>query len=126
MTTTTLDGQLARIEQQFNELSTLLMDEDPRGVVSASDALQKLAVELLQMADEFGRSSLQSQSRAARIKTLASVFPLLRSNLLRRSAFVDRALETIIPSAPQNNYAGQAKTYGPSMRQSGAFKVLSA
>lgn len=126
MTTATLDGQLDRIEQQFNELSALLLDGDPRGVEVASVALQQLAVELLQMADEAGRASLQSNARAARIKTLASVFPLLRSNLLRRSAFVDRALETIIPNAPQTSYAGQAKTYGASMRQSGAFKVLSA
>jgi hypothetical protein len=126
MTTATLDSQLDCIEQQFNELSALLLDGDPRGVEVASKALQQLAVELLHMVDQAGPTSLQSNARAVRIKTLASVFPLLRGNVLRRSAFVDRALETIIPNASQSTYAGQAKTYGSSMRQSGAFKVLSA
>lgn len=126
MTTATLDGQLDRIEQQFNELSVLLLDGDPQGVEDASEFLQQLVVEFLQMVDEVGRASLLSNARAARIKTLASVFPLLRGNVLRRSAFVDRALETIIPNAPQSAYAGPGKTYGTSMRQSGAFKVLSA
>lgn len=126
MTTATLDSQLDRIEQQFNELSALLLDGDPQGVEVASEALQQLAVEFLQMVEEAGRGSLKSNARAARIKTLASVFPLLRGNVLRRSAFVDRALETIIPNAPESAYAGSAKKYGASMRQSGAFKVLSA
>ena len=125
MTTATLDGQLDRIEEQFNELSALLLDGDPQGIEVASAALQQLAVEFLQMVEEAGPTSFASK-RVERIKTLASVFPLLRSNVLRRSAFVDRALETIIPSAPQSTYAGNAKTYGASMRQSGAFKVLSA
>lgn len=126
MTTATLDVQLDRIEEQFNALSALLLNGDPQGIEAASESLQQLAVEFLQMVEEVGRVGLQSNARAARIKTLASVFPLLRGNVLRRSAFVDRALETIIPSAPQSTYAGNAKTYGASMRQSGAFKVLSA
>lgn len=126
MTTATLDSQLDRIEQQFNELSVSLVEGDPRGAEVASEALQQLAVEFLQMVEEAGRASLQSDARAARIKTLASVFPLLRANVLRRSAFVDRALETLIPNVPQATYAGHAKTYGASTRQSGAFKVLSA
>lgn len=126
MTTAILDDQLDRIEQQFNELSALLQEGDPQRLEIAGEALQQMAVEFLQMADEVGRSNLQLNSRAARIKTLASVFPLLRSNVLRRSAFVDRALETIIPNAPQSSYSGPAKKYGAPMRQSGAFKVLSA
>lgn len=126
MTTATLDGQLDRIEEQFNQLSAMLLDGDPVGVEAASEVLQSLAVEFLQMVQEVGRSGLLSDTRAARIQTLASVFPLLRGNVLRRSAFVDRALETIIPNAPQSAYAGPAKTYGSPMRQSGAFKVLSA
>ena len=126
MTTAILDAQLDRIEQQFNELSALLLDSNPRGIEAASVALQQLAVELLQMVEEFGHISLQSSARSARIKTLASVFPLLRGNVLRRAAIVDRALETIIPNTPQSTYAGQAKTYGSALRQSGAFKVLSA
>lgn len=125
MTTATLDGQLDRIEEQFNELSALLSEGDPQGIELASAALQQLAVEFLQMVEDAGPTSFASK-RAERIKTLASVFPLLRSNVLRRCAFVDRALDTIIPSAPQSTYAGNAKTYGAAMRQSGAFKVLSA
>lgn len=126
MSSAILDRQLDSIEQQFNELSGVLLGGDPLCVEVASGALQQLVVDLLQMADEVGRASFQSNARAARIKALAGMFPLLRGNVLRRSAFVDRALETIIPNAPQNGYASQAKTYGSSMRQSGAFKVLSA
>lgn len=126
MTKSPLDRHLDLIEQQFNELSALLVDGNPSGVQSASAAMQQLAVDLIQMADDIGRTSLLSPSRALRIQTLATALPVLRATLLRRSAYVERALEMVIPATQKaTTYAGGA-TYGTAMRQSGAFKLLSA
>lgn len=125
MTNHSLDDQLDQIEQQFNELSTTLVDGDANGVRLASAALQQLAVDLIQMVDEMGSASLASHSRGQRIQLLASAIPSLRENLLRRSAYVDRALEMIIPATQKTTYAGGG-AYGGGVRQSGAFKVLSA
>lgn len=49
----------------------------------------------------------------------------LREGLLRQSAFVERALEIVMPAAQQATYASGTR-YGGAVRQSGAFRVLSA
>lgn len=125
MTTSLIDTQLDSIEQQLNELSAFLLGGAPHQMQVGSNALQQLAVNLMQIADEEGRSSLRDRSRIQRIKTITSAMQPLREGLLRHSAYVERALEIMLPSAQQATYAGGAK-YGGAMRQSGAFKVLSA
>ena len=117
MTNSLLDTQLDLIEQQFNELRSTMLDGNPQQVQVASGALQQLAVDLLQMVDEVGRMQ--------RIHLLANAIQPLREGLLRHSAYVERALEIVIPAAQKPTYASGAK-YGGAMRQSGAFRVLSA
>lgn len=126
MTTSSLDTQLGLIEQQFNELSAILVDGNPSGVQSASAAMQQLAVDFIQMADEMGRASLASQSRVLRLQTLATTLPILRANLLRRSAYVERALEMVMPATQKTSTYAGSSTYGSAIRQSGAFTSLSA
>ena len=125
MTNSLLDTQLDLIEQQFYELRSTMLDGNPQQVQVASGALQQLAVDLLQMVDEVGRSSFQEGFRMQRIHLLANAIQPLREGLLRHSAYVERALEIVIPAAQKPTYASGAK-YGGAMRQSGAFRVLSA
>lgn len=125
MTHSFLDTQLDLIEQQFNEMGAVWGDANPHQAQLSIDALQKLTVDLMQMVDEEGRSSLLSNSRMQRIQALAKTLQPLREGLLRRSAYVERALEIVMPASQKATYAGGAK-YGGAIRQSGEFKVLSA
>ena len=125
MSVITLDYQLDLLELQFTEVASALVDGNPDAVQSAGARLQQLAVGLVQMADEVGRNRLTAPLRAQRIKALAKRLPALRENLLRRAAYVDRALEVVVPTPPRSTYVGR-NTYGSAMRQSGAFNVLSA
>ncbi len=125
MSVITLDNQLDLLELQFKEVASALVDGNPDAVQSAGARLQQLAVGLVQMADEVGRNRLAAPLRTQRIKALAKGLPALRENLLRRAAYVDRALEIVVPTAPQSTYVGR-NTYGSAVRQSGTFNVLSA
>lgn len=120
-----LDTQLDLIEQQFSEISKVLTDASPHQVQAACGALQQLTVDFIRMADEIGRSNLVLNSRAQRIQGLANALQPLREGLLRRSAYVERALEIVMPASQQTTYASSAK-YGGAIRQSGTFKALSA
>ena len=125
MATSLIDTQLDAIEQQLHELRGFLLDGAPLQLQRASQELQQLAVDLMEIAEEEGRGGLRNHSRKQRIKAIAISMQPLREGLLRQSAFVDRALEIMMPSVKQATYASGAK-YGGAMRQSGAFKVLSA
>jgi hypothetical protein len=127
MSFTSLEKQLDLLEQQFNEVSSALIDGDPVLVESSSAALQQLAVDFLQIADELGRGSLAPAHLALRVKTLAVGLPTLHANLLRRSFYVDRALQLVVPATQAPTYsAASTNPYGNGVRQSGQFKVMSA
>jgi len=122
-----LEKQLDLLEQQFNEVSSALIDGDPILVQSSSTALQQLAVDFLQVADELGRTSLAPVHLASRLKALATGLPSLHANLMRRSFYVDRALQLVVPATQTATYSSTSTgPYGGGVRQSGQFKVMSA
>jgi hypothetical protein len=121
-----LEKQLDLLEQQFNEVSSALIDGDPVLVQSSSAALQQLSVNFLQIVDELGRFSLAPSHLALRVKALALGMPTLHANLLRRSFYVDRALQLVVPATQTTTYSSSTSPYGGGVRQSGQFKVMSA
>ena len=121
-----LDDQLDLLEERFEALAGTLIDGNPDWVQSASASLQLLAVELVQMLDANGRAQLRVPGRSHRIRALASGLATVRENLFRQSAYVDRALELIVPATQQKSTYSGNRAYGGPVRQSGAFKVLSA
>lgn len=127
MSLSSLEQQLDRIEHQFNLVSSALIGGDPDAVQNASAQLQQVAVSFAQMVDASRRYGINLASLAPRIKAVAEGLPGLRANLLRRSAYVERALQLVVPAATQKTtYAASAGVYGSGVRQSGAFKVFSA
>ena len=93
MTNSLLDTQLDLIEQQFNELRSTMLDGNPQQVQVASGALQQLAVDLLQMVDEVGRSSLQEGFRMrAHGRTNGCIPPIFRISVF---AFLPAAGQSI-------------------------------
>lgn len=126
MSFTSLEKQLDLLEHQFNEVSSALVDGNPVLVEASSAALQQLAVDFLQIADELGRGSLAPVHLALRVKALATGMPTLHANLLRRSFYVDRALQLVVPATQTTTYCASTSPYGGGVRQSGQFKVMSA
>ena len=125
MSFTSLEQQFDLLEHQFNEVSSALVDGDPVAVQASSAALQQLSVDFVEIADELGRGCLAPVHLALRLKALADGLPTLRENLLRRSAYVDRALQLVVPAMQSATYAKTNGPYGSGVRQSGKLKVIS-
>lgn len=126
MSHASLDTQLALLESQLKELGASLMAGNPTAVQAGGAVLQRLAVEFVHMANGAGRDQLALPRRALKIKALASNLSTMRETLLRQMAYVDRALEIVVPvTRDKATYAGGG-AYGQPVRQSGAFSVLAA
>lgn len=121
-----LEQQLDRVERQFNVLSCALIDGNPEAVQSASALLQQLCVHFVQMVDEVGRYNTAAGPLLPRIQALAAGMPVLRENLLRRSAYVERALQLVVPTTQKTTYAANAGPYGSGLRPSGMLRGFSA
>lgn len=121
-----LDSQLDLLESHFQALAASLTDGRPDAFASGGAVLQRLAVDLAQMAKGMAPAALAQPRRMQRIKALAGGIANLRENLMRQMAYVDRALEIVVPATREKaTYAGSG-AYGQPVRQSGAFSVLAA
>jgi hypothetical protein len=126
MSNFSLDIQLDALESQFKAVEDSLLTGIPAAVQSNGATLQRLAVEFIQMTEQVGRAQLDSPIRIRRVKELARGIATVRESLLRQLAYVDRALEIVVPATREKaTYAGVG-AYGNPVRQSGAFTVLSA
>nr|WP_295775425.1 hypothetical protein [Rhodoferax sp.] len=126
MFTPSFDTQIDLLEAQFQDVSTALMGGDPAAMQSSFAAFQRLTIELVQMADGVERNQLRSPSRMRKIRALASGMVILRENLVCQSAYVERALEVLVPATRQKStYAGSG-VYGSSIRRSGEFAAFAA
>ena len=126
MQNTSLDTQLDLLESQLNALSASLLEGSPDTLVSGSAALQRLAVDLVRVTGGKGLEQLKQARQRRRVRVLATGLASLRENLLRQMAYVDRALEIVVPATrDKSTYAGSG-AYGQPVRQSGAFSVLAA
>ncbi|QTN30278.1 hypothetical protein HZ993_11020 [Rhodoferax sp. AJA081-3] len=126
MQNSSLDTQLDLLESQLNALSASLVEGRPDALQSGSAALQRLAVDLLQVTGGKGLAQFKQPRQRRRVQVLATGIANLRENLLRHMAYVDRALEIVVPATRDKaTYAGSG-AYGQPVRQSGAFSVLAA
>jgi hypothetical protein len=131
MATTHLEHYLDHVEQSFGEAAQALASGDPLQSAVACEALQQIAVAFLQASDETGRNALSSPALKGRIQALALAFSQLQDALRRNSAYVDRALETVVPTEKPSTYAASqgimsGAVYGTAIRQSGSFTYLAA
>lgn len=121
-----LADQMDLVEQQFNEASGVLVDGDPEQIERASATLQRLAIELVQIMGSAPRGGGPVAPMRERLQALSDGVAVLRTIMLRRTAYVEQALQVVVPTVPDATYANSRGTYGPVLRQSGAFKVLAA
>jgi hypothetical protein len=131
MSTTHLEHYLDHVEQSFSEAAQALASGDPVQSAAACEALQQLAVAFLQASDETGRHAVTTLALKSRIRALTVAFPQLQDALRRNSAYVERALATVVPTEKPSTYAASqgitsGAVYGTAMRQSGSFTYLAA
>jgi hypothetical protein len=126
MSHNSVDVQLDLLESQVNDVGVSLLVGDPVAAQACAARLQQLAVELVQVSNSFGQLGYESPRRARRIKALFHATAGLRENLFRQLAYVDRALEIVVPVIREKSTYSGAGTYGKPVRQSGAISVLAA
>jgi hypothetical protein len=127
MTNLSPSAQIAVIEERFHGLTLALIDGSPELVQASSAVLQNLAVELVRLMNSAGGvRRAEWAGLMPRVKVLAHGLAVFRENLLRRAAYVDRALELVVPATREKSTYSGAGAYGAPIRQSGALKMMSA
>jgi hypothetical protein len=126
MSQQSLGGMLDLVEQQFSEVSVVVANGNPQALQQACEALQQLAMQLMQLLDRRDFAHQRTHAMGLRIQSLAQGIAVVRSQLLRRLAMVDQALTVVVPTEAQATYGKASSPYGAVARQSGAFKVLAA
>jgi hypothetical protein len=111
LNTAPIQSQLTHIEQQLNSALHCLNTGDSPALVQASAQLKAASLELLGLVQNdhsLGRHQQPNrqphqQSQASQQKTqisqLAQRLLSLRENLIRRTAYVERALQVVMPEA---------------------------
>lgn len=130
MTSTNLSSCLDRVEQQFHAVAAHVAAGDTSTLAAASQALQTLCVEMLELIGPPERLRHAPPAHVARIRALAHGLQQVRENLARRSAYVNQALGIVMPAPTPSTYGaihGQSgRAFGGVAAQSGQFKVLAA
>lgn len=131
MPNSNLEQQLDHLERQCEVVASALIGTDPAEVQTSSLALQQMAVNFTQMLGEPGHNGLALAHQRVRLKALAQSMQTLRATLLRRMAYVEQALQLVIPATQKTTYAAPAlgktsRSYGQGGRPSGMFNGFSA
>jgi hypothetical protein len=134
MTYPSVEQQLGWLEEQFNSVSSAIIDGDPDKVLAACAALQERAVSMLKNSEDLYSQSQLDARLVVRLQALSQSVSPVRESLARRFAYVQRALELVVPGGggDKATYSGPAgavgvaNPYGGPVRQSGQFKFLSA
>ena len=119
-----LETQLALAEQQLDAAVYCLNEGNTQALIEASEGLQATAVSLRQLMYA-ARTVAPADDYAAKIGDLARRLISLRENLVRRSAYVERALKVVMPAVERTTYQTQGP-YGSTVRSAGAMNIASA
>ena len=122
-----VEQHLSLVEAQLQVASAALVDADPSAIQSSSTKLQMLVVNFAKITETLGAGHADVRSLASRIQASVRGITLLREGLARRSAYVERALEVVVPGAQKSTgYADIHSPYGSTGRSSGQFKTFTA
>lgn len=121
-----LEKALTEVEGHFNDVSAALVSGEPQALCTASAALRQAAIDFSALLQRLTPIDLKHKELKPRLTQISHGMALQRESLLRRSALVEMALNTVMPSAPGATYAQTGGLYASVARQSGAFKYLAA
>lgn len=121
-----IEEALVEVELHFNDVSAALISGEPLALAAASTALRQASIDFSALLQRLSPLDLQNGDFKLRLKKIAVGMASQRESLIRRSALVEMALNAIVPATQPTTYARAAGPYGSAVRQSGAFKYLSA
>lgn len=121
-----IEQALVEVELHFNDVSIALISGEPLALAAASTALRQASIDFSALLQRLSPQDLQEGDLKLRLKKIALGMASQRESLIRRSALVEMALNAIVPATQSATYARTAGPYGSAVRQSGAFKSLSA
>lgn len=121
-----LEAVLQHIEKQFKDLSAALVSGEPVALESASAAMRQAGIDLSTLIPRLIPAERKNPQLTLRLKALADGLGERRASLLRRTALVERGLNTILPATQDGTYTNSVGVYGSSAKSSGALKRFSA
>jgi len=124
-----LHTSLELAEKSAGVLTHALLVGDPAQVEAATRELNQAALDLserLRGLQQGMAPSAAGRVLQQRLAALAQHMAMQREACARRTAAVESALHAIVPAARPATYAVASGPYGRGMKQSGAFKLLSA
>lgn len=119
------EATLALAERCVQAVTAALLHGQPEPVESASRDLQQASLLLSNVLQGIKLKSGRDQQLRQRLGHVVRGIALQREALMRRAAVVEMSLHSMIPASRTPTYGG-ASSYGHGVRQSGAFKMLSA
>ena len=121
-----LEAALQHIEKQFKDLSAALVSGEPVALESASAAMRQAGIDLSSLIQRVAPAEQKDPQITLRLKSLAAGLGERRASLLRRTALIERELNTILPVIQGGTYTNSVGVYGSSAKSSGALKRFSA
>lgn len=125
MSTIQPDSYFDALEVQFNDLALAVATGDAETLPALSEQIQKTAVSLAGVWQQWQRQGLVEPGIPERVKALAEGLQIVRSSLLRRAMLVEQALNLVVPASVDPTYAGGGN-YGAGPKSSGRLAAVSA
>jgi hypothetical protein len=126
MLCTPLLTALTQVEFNLGKVAAALETGEPVALVQASAALRQSAVALSPLVQRLTPQERQDKELAQRLKQVSAAMAAQRQGLTHRSVLVARALHVVVPATRESTYATTGGPYGSAVKQTGAFKYLSA
>lgn len=121
-----IEAAFTEFEAHFEEVSQALISGEPMALVQASALLRQSALDFSGVMAQLNPTEQADPLLRSRLKLLARGLASRRESLIRRTAQVERALGSIVPSTRNTTYSQGSRPYAGTVRQTGAFKVLAA
>jgi hypothetical protein len=121
-----IHAALLQLEQSVEQISSALVSNEPAALEAASSTLRKGAIDFSQLLQRVDLSSLKQSDLKIRLGQVAQALSLRRESLIRRSVFVDRALNAVVPASQNATYSKSSGVYGAPGKTSGAIRGMAA
>ncbi len=107
-----LQSALSAAERSCGALASALLDGEPSLITAASTALRQTAGALSDQLQRSAPIERQDKNLQWHLKKISAALASQRGNLLRRSATVELALNTLLPATRRSTYGQLAPVFG--------------
>lgn len=116
-----IEKSLTEVELYFGNVSAALVSGEPVALEAASSALRQAVIEFSGLLQRSAPLDLKDQALKLRLKTLSSGLAAQREVLIRRTVWVERGLNALIPAARTTAHAQSTGNYATLGKQARVF-----